>query len=427
MTLLGAIAAYKGYKLAWASGEDRVARDAEDALVNACFPKELQLQILADFGGPISVFCANRNQRRNMILAQIQSRELMADSDVTPSVDSNEDSIGSPSVDLVSSTTSKKSLPYAIPPIPTRKGSLHIDDPSVGSSEASVPSRKGSLSNANSPGRSQPTSPFGRLFSYYKPGTTSEPQNLPPSQPQITPPPLLISPSTSSKDWDPEEAKAIAGRTILLLWAIVDTLKRNMSSMQQEPMSKSDSVDSASLSKNDDLPMPENPLPMPPEVPSKDSNLDLNHATPPDVEVAAAATPPESHISHPLSREYEILQPLQTTTLISLLHMIQAIETLLFEKLTLIKFTTSKTTPLISPSEIHTETYSPHILYKISLGWGAVGVMLDAASKEELGQLAEQGAVVWEGAARKGGFLVETILNLLAERGNVEPMELIKL
>ena len=132
MTLLGAIAAYKGYKLAWASGEDRVARDAEDALVNACFPKELQQQILADFGGPISVFCANRNQRRNMILAQIQSRELMADSDVTPSVDSNEDSIGSPSVDLLSSSTSKKSLPYAIPPIPTRKGSLHIDDPSVG-------------------------------------------------------------------------------------------------------------------------------------------------------------------------------------------------------------------------------------------------------------------------------------------------------
>ncbi|KAI9331131.1 hypothetical protein DFJ73DRAFT_857822 [Zopfochytrium polystomum] len=257
--------------------------------------------------------------------------------------------------------------------------------------------------------------------------------------------PHLTSPSADPSQWDPVTVKEEASNALLLLWAVVDLLKKGASinaSNEGQDLTAADNNPNGSV---------EDPASLSPSLSASTVQAASSNPTSPSEEATSLENPPKLAAMTRKEREVEILSKFHATSLISILQMVQAIEAMLLEKFTVLRQHSWDSSPLAAADAngnadgdkqdaLAQETgdagelvgnvgfggpsYDSQLLHKISLGWGVVGMIMETESKEELRILTEQNRMRWEGQSE--GFLVRTIQELLDER-DIEPLELVRL
>ncbi|KAJ3324528.1 hypothetical protein HDU76_013388 [Blyttiomyces sp. JEL0837] len=433
------------YKLA-----NRNNKTPEKVLIASAFPKELQDQILKDYQEAISVFCSHRYERMGkiegkkdlVIAASSSSSETGSNNNSTDDLVASErggetpvdtastvngdtiedtDTITSPSPSAsASSSTSTQPIPPATPPTPRR-------------SRLSWMTRKPGPSTSTSTTPTTQTTP-------QSPKPKPSKQSLKPSKQA----PKLISPSTGP--FDPLKSKQDAENALLLLWAIVDVLKKgalavdmeSVASVLDEKKENEINIDEV-LEGTEDLDLGNVRI-----VALKESQSDEKDAVEQVADEAnilddgsstTTATATATMEDSQQAKELSILTPLSTLTLLNLLQIIQSIESLLREKFISITSEFTKETIPISPRPtdgdnptygIHSTDYDSFILDKISMGWGVVGMVLETETKGELMTLVETQKGLWEGRNSKEGFIVGSLLKVLEERGGWEVGEVLK-
>ncbi|KAJ3108568.1 hypothetical protein HDU97_000850 [Phlyctochytrium planicorne] len=401
---LTAVAVYKYVKAR------RSSRSPEALLINKCFPKELQQQILNDFDECISTFAASRYEKHQKVLQLFskqqaefekeqvalqlqQQQQQLADA----AAGRDGDGLDTGGVAARVETPKKSRFSFL-----TRKPGPKASSPS--------PSRRGS----NSP---TPT----------------------PSLPSLPEPPAF----------DPASVRMEGQQALLLLWALVDGLKKGINrevfagsetTDDENSNGSTSSVDSA----NNSIPnlVPEDgkvvttgPESMDSRVPGADDGVKNGDGLGPaaGVDATAEEMPPLTL----KEREFELIQPLDTGILISLLQILHSVESVLLDRFMFLRDRGVESIPQSlnrrrsSTSSIKGDASNPddatitisiadaacdgYILQKISLGWGFVNMLLEATDTMELRDIVMQNQGMMD--ARMDGFLVETILEVLDTRG----------
>ncbi|KAJ1562953.1 hypothetical protein HK405_005368 [Cladochytrium tenue] len=509
----------------------RSAKAPETALVAAAFPRDLQDQIVADFGGPVALFCATRLERRRLVQQDRRTRAEQArvlaaaasppntpppervpassspveepgDDDATdaaaattapvggdtepqtePPVISDAPETTTPtatpitdtaavSQELTDSTATVVVTPTATTPSPTKRAGASIDLARTASATGSA------------------ISGFFRRRLASAASIAGGPASAAAAAAAARPPGAWISPSADPPQWDPAAARKDAATTLLLLWAVVDLLKKSAalegragaSEAAAEAAAAAAAVTEAAAASrrgsaavpgagpgtesNGNEPAGESAALVAAAAAALSASAALTPNEAEDEAVAANGTSGSGDVSAAAAdtegidteriaamtqkeREREILTGFRTESLVALLQMVQAVESLLMEKFTLLRLVGMDTFggieggvggPVhIDGTPVHAEpsaarasvvttdggTYDARLLHIISLGWGVVGLILETASKEELVALAERNGALWEG--ENAAFLVETIVDLLQDRGEIEPFELLRL
>ncbi|KAJ3197653.1 hypothetical protein HK101_002081 [Irineochytrium annulatum] len=372
---LGAVAAYKMLS------NRRNSKSNPSALIDTSFPKELQSQILQDYEEVILAYTTSKLERH---------RKQAALAPVSPNADSSSDHL--PPISEPACTP-----PTAPPGELARQESAVSSSGSIDDEDTLLP--EGAL-------KSPIVAPkkAGRFSSFFtgKPGLRSRKSSA--TQPVAGP-------------FDQAAARAEACEALLLMWAVVEVLRRRAVQADVLPaLPSEEAVDEGGSA-----------IPVAvadgrgDEIASGGSTKSEGSAGAADEDgtgsrrSSSASTSDDTAVPANLS-DVDILNALPTNTLVSLLQMVQACEAILLDRLDAVG-------PLGERSVRSEAEYSPYIMHKISLGWGMVGHLLEAQSTEELRIFLIENAEFMSG--EKEGFLVNDLVSLLKSR-DVPDAQLLK-
>ncbi|KAI9328148.1 hypothetical protein BDR26DRAFT_874416 [Obelidium mucronatum] len=430
----------------------RLNQDGSKALVSATFPAELQAQIKGDFGGAAAAF-ARQTQRRAVRAAGAsagakkkaagwffaraeQEAEEAEEGEREDEQDEQDDNDNDLERDRV-----RPGTPAPTPPSPVLLDEKEKEKPE----KDQRPSVLARLSRLGFSSASSPPSP----------SSSTGPTSPKSQQPQIK--------------FDAAKATADAEAAILLLWAVSDALKKAKNARV--------ALDKAKLSAHADHESNTEKKPAN-EGDSDNAQKDVQLQEVDDKEADAMIGKTDHE------RELQLLTSLNNESLVSLIRAIQAVVSLLKDSFlvaeleityhdpiplplpsslssivsaideddsllrqsvdsldsvstTTIATVNTKKKSSLSPLVHDTSKYPPALVSKLKLGWGTVGMILDCTTKQEIRDLLERtekmnhedennepAPVEDDSAAARRLFLVDTIVDILKERGTVASTEI---
>ncbi|KAI9331701.1 hypothetical protein BDR26DRAFT_869893 [Obelidium mucronatum] len=430
----------------------RLNQDGSKALVSATFPAELQAQIKGDFGGAAAAF-ARQTQRRAVRAAGAASAKkkaagwFFARTEQDEKEDEREDDEQDEQLEDNDNDLERDRVRPGTP-APTPPSPVLLDEKEKEKPEKDQrPSVLARLSRLGFSSASSPPSPSS---------SSAGPTSPKSQQPQIK--------------FDAAKATADAEAAILLLWAVSDALKKAKNARV--------ALDKAKLSAHSDNESNTEKKP----VNEGDSDTAQNDVQLQEVDdkEADAMIGKTDH-----ERELQLLTSLNNESLVSLIRAIQAVVSLLKDSFlvaeleityhdpiplplssslssivsaideddsllrqsvdsldsvstTTITATTNTKKKSSFPPLVHdTSKYPPALVSKLKLGWGTVGMILDCTTKQEIRDLLERtekmnhedennepAPVEDDSAAARRLFLVDTIVDILKERGTVASTEI---
>ncbi|KAJ3218913.1 hypothetical protein HDU67_003552 [Dinochytrium kinnereticum] len=388
----------------------RGMRTPEMMLINRCFPNELQQQILNDFDECISTFTASRYDKHQRAILLLKQQQILAAEEAAASITGLDgDALTAGSVESMESDGAIASVADAEPPKPSRFSFLFRKKPGTAATGSSPPSRRGSSSST---------------------GSTS----------------------TEATVFDPAVIRMEACQSLLLLWALVDALKKGIN--REVFLKLEDDSSEKGTSRSSTPPLMDSDDDRGETAKSHSEGTatdDIPEGTLMDLDkVKQEADATSDNAPPPMSladRELELLTPLDTVTLLSLLQILQSVESVLLDRFMFLRNYGVTAIPVsigerrrssasssehlnaaaaaaaaaAAPSSVTLDDLEcdGYILHKISLGWGFVLMLLEARNTAELKELVMEHDAIMDG--RMDGFLVNSILKVLATRGVALP------
>ena len=333
--------------------------------IDEAFPAEIQSQIVADFQGILMIYCTSKYDKSVTALNDNVNQKLSNVVDVMDLDDIEKKTANSlptdASKECVDVKKSTESVINSSIILDADENFNEIMSPDIAHNDESdsYPYPDTNSSPNSTPSLSESSTPFSSPSS----STFSSP---------------LKSPSTNapelSTSWDPHPVKVEATRSLLLLWSIIEDLKKTNMSVLNNPR-------------------------------NTDHDSHERHS---------AAMQVQDMVEKHLLVDFDV------DVLLCILNILQIVE----NNLALIVLASGdfETTANISQSSIK---MNPFILHKISLGWGFVGMTVNASSKDEVQKIIQgMGLELWESTC--DGFLVNNIVDIIIEKGGANDIALLK-